>query len=385
MKVNRSQLKRLTSSPAAIAAVITAARLLLGAFVSKVAISVIGAVSPPGDATAPGTNPLIGSFLHWDANWIMYISKGGYGDDIRLSPFFPVYPGLVHATHTVTGLSFERCALLVSGTSFFFAVWGLISLTSTLWPDRQAYRVGALLAFFPTSVFLMAGYCESTFLAAAVWSLTFVVRRRYWPAAVLAGVASATRPDGVLVGLAVFTALLIGRHYFKAVIAGAIAVSGLVLYSLFCWAHYGDPLQFAHVQEFWNREPALPFWTIIDSLRLIVFDDAFDANRTAVYLLDDAIGVAGVAALVWLVAAARRHRQLLPLVCVAVPYTLEFISNGPDGRSPESMGRLFMCVLPLFLVAAALKREWSWTVLISSCAMLAAIFGALFNLNYWLT
>jgi len=67
------------------------------------------------------------------------------------------------------------------------------------WTGSTDYADAAIaFAWFPASVFLIAGYPESLFVALVAWTLYFVTRERYLVAAVLAGVCSASRMEGAL-------------------------------------------------------------------------------------------------------------------------------------------------------------------------------------------
>src|SRR5262249_35025483 len=64
--------------------------------------------------------------------------------------------------------------------------------------DEVAFLTIAFLSFFPTSLFLSAGYTESLVLLLILCCLLLLKREQYIPAAVFAGLACATRSTGVV-------------------------------------------------------------------------------------------------------------------------------------------------------------------------------------------
>ena len=97
----------------------------------------------------------------------------------------PVVPHLARAVTKVSTMATTQALLAVSWISLFFAVWGVMRLTALIFPGTKAWRSGTLLAFFPVSVFLLAGYAESLYMALVAWALVALVERRPWLAATL--------------------------------------------------------------------------------------------------------------------------------------------------------------------------------------------------------
>lgn len=360
----------------------------MGLFVARVAVTIFG-LSPKGgvgDAFAVTPDSLPGSFLRWDANWIMYVIRGGYGHNENLTTFFPLYPLCVKTVHTVTGISYEWSALLTSYVGLFFATWAIIALGRALWPQHGPYRAALLFVWFPSSVFLLAGYTEAVFLAAAAWCLAFTARRQFLLAALAASLASAARPEGVLVGIAVVVAVGLERKWIKALALGAVSTAGLVFYMAFCWARFDSPFAFVEVQSHWGRSATVPFRPLVSSTRRMIEAPHFwDPNTLTTYIINDLVIVVGTTAVGWLCWLARRQKQLIPLAVVAVVYTLLLVSNGPADTSPEAAARLFLCVVPAFVLVNRIPSELVWSLLLVCSVSIAILAQSLFNLAYWFT
>jgi len=75
---------------------------------------------------------------------------------------------------------YEVAALAVSWASLLVAIAGVMAVVRE-WTGSTDYADAAIaFAWFPASVFLIAGYPESLFVALVAWTLYFVTRERYW-------------------------------------------------------------------------------------------------------------------------------------------------------------------------------------------------------------
>jgi hypothetical protein len=385
-------------SPLVSGALISVTRVVVGLLVSRLALTVFPVRGFP---LAPGTEAVGGTagLFSWDAFFYKSIATVGYPhNQPAWAAFFPLYAELARAVDKVTGAGYDKSALAVSWLSLFFATWGLIRLAARVWPDLRARssRAGWLLCFFPASVFLIAGYAESTYIALFVWALVALWERRPWLAAVGACLAGLTRPEGAFIGLSVVLWSLMqapspqgGRRWVRTAGLAVVSWAGFVAFSIFLWVRFHDPLQEFRAEKYWGRQATWPFhplvWSVTHMLRGEVTGPGA-ANVTAVYLLDDAAVVFATAAVVALVALARRNRDLWWVLLPALIEYVSVICNGPvHGGSPESDARFVLCLTPLLLWPVRWRRERIWTGLIVTCAAFAVVFQAIFNLGGWLT
>lgn len=373
----------------ALAAGITALRILVGVAISRIAVDLIP-IRDINLTTGPPP-PLTSTFIHWDAKLYQLIATSGYvKSEPGRSSFFPVYPFLTRLLHDI-GIGYNAAALVVTWIAFFLAVWGLLELSKAVWPRSQAARAGMLFAWFPASVFLISGYAEATFVALVAWCCVAVVRKRLVLAALLAAVASATRPEGALLAVVIVTSLALSRRYVQAVLLGLLSEVGLIAYSAFVWVRYGSPIEYVHVQStVWHRHATIPFRPFFASLVNISTGHLWGsptlfANIRAVFLLEDALVIVAIIAIVRFAMHARSTPSLLPFVPFVVLYFLLIVSNGPAGTSPEGSARVLMCIAPLYLVAVRLKGDLTWYSVLAGSAAAATVFQVVFNLNLWFT
>lgn len=393
--------RRVSRSTAWPALAIAGVRVLIGLLVAEIAVRLFGVRGyPPAPKVSTSGALVIRSFLRWDGQMYRDIAISGYPTShFTLASFFPLYPLVARGVMDVTGGSYTFAALAVSWLSLWLGVWGLIRLIDAAGIE-MSWRGGVLLAFFPVSVFLIAGYPESMFFALAAWSLVALFRRRPWPAAVLCGLASATRPEGFLLALAIvgwtvqdarqredflsarMVATLIGRT--------ALAVSGQLAYMIFLWNRFGTPFEQFRAEKVWHRQWTWPFHPLFSSLYHAVNGTlrfgAVTDNHVAVLLLDDAVIVAATISVVALALWVRRRRRelwwLLPPTIAAV---LLVVSSAPFGNDPQNDARLLMTIAPLYLMVGRIRNEVAWSLVLVSSVVLCALFQGLFNSGQWLT
>lgn len=241
---------------------------------------------PFGDA--PGFAQAYQSWHRWDTTWYVIIADSGYEYDKRSAAFFPLYPLLIRWSNRILpGGSFEA-ALVVSGLACLAALVLVHRLTTEIvggGGERAANgepatvlgrRTIFYLLAFPAGFYLAAAYNESLFIALVAGSFYCMRRGRWWVAGLLAGFASATRVLGVLLAVSMLYEYMRQRRFSVRrirvdLLALLLAPTGLVIYALYCWRTFGDPLFFQKMQENWFRSGyTAPWTTIADTYRLIV-------------------------------------------------------------------------------------------------------------------
>ena len=131
------------------------------------------------------------------------------------------------------------------------------------------------------SVFLLAGYAESLYMALVAWALVALVERRPWLAATLTAFVAVTRVEGVLLILAVVgwfiqDELTRRRHSVPGDIARyaglcAVSLAPLFAYLVFVGRRYGHVFEELTVNHtVWHRHLNWPFYPLFDSLKLIL-------------------------------------------------------------------------------------------------------------------
>ena len=137
----------------------------------------------------------------WDAVWYERIARFGYAyqvDDLKgqaAAGFFPLYPltiGLL--LKIVPSLSFFWVATIFSNVVSFIALWLVARAEAT---PALARRVLLVTCTAAGSFYLSITYTEGLFLLLIVLTIVTTRRRMYLLAALIAGLAFATRVQGL--------------------------------------------------------------------------------------------------------------------------------------------------------------------------------------------
>ncbi|MEU0336071.1 glycosyltransferase family 39 protein [Streptomyces sp. NPDC006193] len=150
----------------------------------------------------------------WDALWYARIAELGYGYEVRLPngdvhsdlAFFPLLPWLERLLHALAPLSYADAGFLVSVLASLAAACGIFAVADRLHGPRTGVLAVLLWAALPVGVVQSMAYSESLFTALAAWSLYAVLTGRWLSAGALAALAGLTRPVGLAVVAAVWTA-----------------------------------------------------------------------------------------------------------------------------------------------------------------------------------
>lgn len=225
-------------------------------------------------------------------------------------------------------------------------------------------RTVLVFAAFPTAMFLAVGYSESLFLLLSVSCLYLARRGQWWLAGLFGALAGVTRVIGVVLALALLYEYLRQRGFnWRKVRLDVLAIGlvpvGLVLYMLFLWRHYGDPLIFTKVQAEWGRQTAAPWVGIIDAAKSISFAPGRQSlawrnimDLASVFIMLTLLVLSLVGP--WKL----RRDQFFILLFGAVPFL--FAMCQPllhHGAALASINRYALAVIPAFMVLAKMLHK----------------------------
>jgi hypothetical protein len=205
-----------------------------------------------------GDAPLATLSATFDANWYGMIATGGYSTSADFTQpqnyhFFPLYPLLMRLTSDLAGLGtidggYYFMGVLLSHAFFLVALGLLYKLTVDTWRDTTIARKTIwLICVLPWAHVFSMTYTESLFLMLTAAALLVAYDNRLHAsfmgaasAGVLAGLATLTRPQGFVVGLAVVWLVgLVPRdlslnkrimHSITALLPSIVAALGFALY-----------------------------------------------------------------------------------------------------------------------------------------------------------
>jgi hypothetical protein len=217
------------------------------------------------------TDPILRSLTGSDSVYLLGIAAQGYHlEPIKLGfldwAFFPFYPLVVRVASILTLGNIALAGVLVSNLAFIAAMPLLYELALPRLGHERAIRSLAFVALAPGAVPFAMAYTDSLFLLLAAGAFVAAERGRWPVMAILFGLASLTRPQGILLGIPL--AMLIwraGRTERREAAegwtsrpwwlrlgwlgTGPLAFLG---FSAYLGATVGDPLGMLHAQQAWT-------------------------------------------------------------------------------------------------------------------------------------
>lgn len=191
-------------------------------------------------------------FTHWDAAWFKQIVLSGYeyandGERYNIA-FFPIFPLVVRAVMSL-GLSFEIAGLLVNNLAMLGAMILLYRWADEHYDVSVARWATAVMAWCPFSLFGTVIYSEGLFLLFSTAALRAFEKHQYARAVLWGALSTGTRVTGIALIPAFLFLAWREKRPPMAYIAGFATSGGLLLFMLFCWIRFNDPLAFVHVQK----------------------------------------------------------------------------------------------------------------------------------------
>lgn len=299
---------------------------------------------------------LVTAMCQFDCFWYVRIGTQGYLSDTQWAnlgsapnwAFFPLYPLLLGVLTAITGVSGQVAGMVLSNLFLL----GLL-LVGARYLRERAVATSPFLWFgfvlaLPHTLFFSAVYTEALFALLSLGCLLALRLNRPLLAGVCAALASATRPQGILLAPIVavhgLRALYIHRaegdwprRLGEATLPIALAPLGLCLYVAAQYWVTGDGLMFNHVQIHWRREWLGPIeWFRIGLLSW----DWHRLPRQPTHSYETAWALAGLAVAAW---CAWRRRW-------AEAYFLAASVLLPAASGLDSLPR-YVATNPVFLVA----------------------------------
>jgi hypothetical protein len=373
------------------------ARIVLPPFVVSRLIVIVATIAgsrliPAGASTTfPTHGPAaLQPFLRFDATYYQSLWQSGYSGPLAAyhAAFYPVYPLLVRAIGILLGP--ELAAVLISNVAFLAALILIYKVAIRHLEPAVASRSLWILALWPWAIFYSYAYAESVELLLVAAAFLLMERGAWIWSGIVAAIAGASRPSGILTSLA-FAGEFVQRVFHfpprlgesrvgdrgavaRVVIGGLLSPLGLVAFCLILLIQTGNPFAFLHAQSLWlGPHPRNPLFPITSTLRLITRHDILDTEAPVFLVL-----VGFVAAIVW---AVRR----LPLRYAAwgSGFLVVAVLQGYYVRSVTAAPRHVLEWFPFFFAIAVLlrpARAWFLTPLwLIASAVLLAAYAAMFG------
>jgi hypothetical protein len=332
--------------------------------------------------TDPFSHAFVNPWFGWDTISYLGIAILGYRQDASIA-FMPLYPLLIRWTAPVFGGNHLLAALALSTLFCIVALILMYEMFRASYPQRIARDAVVMFLTFPTAFFLFAGYTEALFMV-FVLAFWILARQRSWgPAAILAGLATLTRMQGVILSAVLLWMML------TSFIERPAADLGGQLRQLFgtlrtsrdtlgravrpvSWLAIGIPLLVAAGYQIWLKLAG--YGTIADALRtywrletvppwtgFILFLQRLPTARFHYMDWIDLILFSLV-----LAASLISLRFLDPAFSLYIWLTLAVLfTRGTPPHLLASYSRYFLALFPLFLLPARLPHHYQrWTVIV---------------------
>lgn len=321
------------------------------------------------------SNFLVWSWANFDGEHYLRIASDGYSTVKGQSEFafFPLYPLLIKAVAT-TGLDIYLAAHMVTfaaaaGALYAVTVWARRYLANPLLP-------AVLLLVAPGAVFLGALYTEPLFILLAALTFICADRKEWGRAALCAALASATRVNGIFLGLFLLVYMLqSGKSVRKSLSVFVASLTGIFAYMGYLAASVGDPLAWFHAQSGWAKsDPTYPWVTFSRYIEAVTTGWQFDLVHVTVIVEI----VITVCALYFAYKYVRDPKKELAYKLYIAGNLALPLATGSLG----SMPRFALTLFPLFVLFPGLSRRGKLVYLGTSLVM--SIMGIIFfTRGYW--
>jgi len=330
-------------------------------------------------------------WANFDGVHYLWIAQNGYG--LYEQAFFPLYPWLIRwLAKFIHNYIFS--GLLISHLAFFAGLYLFYRLLLLDFSEKFVRRTIILLLLFPTSFFFASFYSESLFFFLMIAAFYFARRGKWLVSGIFGGLASATR----VVGIFLLPALLVewweenkmqnakcksqnDNLKFKIFQIFSIFLTplGLIFYMRYLAIHWGDPLLFVRVQEYFGAERTggkiILLYQVFWRYFKMILTTKPDPLYFVVWLeLLTAAGFLGL--LVWGYFQKIRHSWL---VFGILAYLLPTLSG-----TFSSLPRYVLVIFPGFIALNLLVEKYRWgKILYLIFAALLLISTIFFTRGYW--
>lgn len=321
------------------------------------------------------SNYLIWSKANFDGEHYLSIAKFGYGirNSFPQHAFFPLFPALISLLTKITKDVFLSGVIISQISTFVFLYY--LSKWLSLLKINNRPRIILSTLLFPGAYFLQSIYTESLFLALTAYTLYESERANYLPAAIAAGLATATRINGLaLVAFLILSMFRSKLSFNRLITFSSISFSGILAYMVYLKNTTGSAFSFYLAQSSWGKSSLTsPFSTFSRYKAALTTEFVLDLTHAVV-----AIEVAVVLYMLYLLYLAIQSSMKTSLIVYSSLILAVPILTGSLG----SMPRFALLAFPLLTLTGKFSRtKYGATILIST---LIFIFGTiLFVRGYW--
>ena len=197
--------------------------------------------------------------LRWDSGWYADIVSEGYrySDNASVessTAFYPLYPIVADTVKSLFGIDTYLALLLVANVASLLLAFLFTKFVKDELGEEIALLSVACFFFFPSSLFLSAGYSELLCLVFILLSFILLSQGNFILGAAAAGLSSATRISGIVMIPVILWEIgkqNSGRWQYLALrmaLCVILSSSGLLIYIAYLGIRFGHPMAFATSQ-----------------------------------------------------------------------------------------------------------------------------------------
>ncbi len=330
---------------------------------------------------------------HWDGLWYRELADNGYPTHVVHAQttlgFFPLYPmtiwavgrvfvPFVHPAYAATTVA----GVIVSTIGGLVAAVLVQRLAASWWGERTGRRAVALFCLFPGSVVFSMVYAEGLLLPLAAGCILALQRRRWLLAGVLAGVATATEPEALVLVLvcAVSAGLELrrrgvgDRQALRSLLAPALSVVGAAAFAAFLWAWTGTPFANLMTQRYGWQEKSDPL-AVLHLTNSLVHEISLGHFNHPTINLNLVVGVIGAVFLLMLLVLLARIWHEVSVEALVWTLGISLLALTSEFTPPNP--RLLITAFPAVIVLARYLRGRAFGVLLAVNGVLLVGMSAL--------
>jgi hypothetical protein len=328
----------------------------------------------------------------WDGLWYRALADHGYPSHVVHAQstlgFFPMYPlAMWVVSHALVVpiahdqiLSATVAGILISALGGLLATVLVQRLASAWWGEPAARRAVLAFCLFPGSVVFGMVYAEGLMLPLVAGCLLALQQRRWVLAGALAGLATATEPEAlVLVPVcAVAAALELRRHGLRlsrrSLLAPALSVTGAGAFAAFLWAWTGSPFASVIAQHDGWSERTDPI-SLVHMTEALVSQISLRHFNHPTINLNLVVGFVGAVVLILLLRLVARNRREMSLEAIVWTLGISFLAVTSEYTWPNP--RLLITAFPAVMVLGRYVRGRAFTALLCANGVLLVGLSAL--------
>jgi Gpi18-like mannosyltransferase len=240
------------------------------------------------------------TWYQWDAIRYIAIASNGYLST-DYSAFFPLFPAVTRALHTVSHMDILLSGMLISNIAFLGTSIIFYRLVESEFDSETASRAVLYLSIFPTAIFFFAAYNESLFMFFLLFSIYAMRRGRWWFAGLFGGLAMMTRSISIFLMLIFVYEFALQKlpqlyqswrekalprllYQANGLIAIIFIPLGLVIYALGLKIRFNDYLAFTHAQVHWRAGLNFPWVAPLEVFKSLLTHQPFNFSSAHILL-----------------------------------------------------------------------------------------------------